>query len=100
MPPVSKKRKGVMPSILTEIPGPAARKILERDQKFVSQSYTRVYPLVVKKARGVWVDDVDSNRFLDFTSGIAVCKYGSLPSPRGEGHPAPGRATRFAGSGL
>ena len=75
MPSPSKKRKG-MPSILTELPGPAARKILERDQKFVSQSYTRVYPLVVKKASGAWVEDVDSNRYLDFTSGIAVCNTG------------------------
>jgi 4-aminobutyrate aminotransferase len=65
-----------VPSIITELPGPRARRILERDQKFVSQSYTRVYPLVVKKARGVWVEDVDGNRFLDFNSGIAVCNTG------------------------
>lgn len=64
------------PSIITELPGPEARKILEKDQRFVSQSYTRVYPLVVKRAKGVWVEDVDSNRFLDFTSGIAVTNTG------------------------
>jgi len=64
------------PFIFTELPGPEARKVLEKDQKFVSQSYTRVYPLVVKSARGVWVEDVDSNRFLDFTSGIAVTNTG------------------------
>jgi 4-aminobutyrate aminotransferase len=61
---------------MTELPGPEARKVLKKDQKFVSQSYTRAYPLVVKKARGVWVEDVDSNRFLDFTSGIAVTNTG------------------------
>jgi len=65
-----------IPSIITELPGPEARRILERDQKFVSQSYTRVYPLVVKKAKGVWVEDVDGNQFLDFNSGIAVCNTG------------------------
>ncbi len=65
-----------IPSILTELPGPEARKVLEKDQRFVSQSYTRVYPLVVKRARGAVVEDVDSNRFLDFTSGIAVCNTG------------------------
>jgi len=59
-----------------ELPGPEAKKVLEKDQKFVSQSYTRVYPLVVKRAQGVMVEDVDSNRFLDFTSGIAVCNTG------------------------
>jgi 4-aminobutyrate aminotransferase len=65
-----------IPSILTELPGPKARRILERDQKFVSQSYSRAYPLVVKKAKGVWVEDVDGNQFLDFNSGIAVCNTG------------------------
>ena len=65
-----------VPSIITELPGPEAKRILEKDQKFVSQSYTRVYPLVVKKAKGVWVEDVDGNRFLDFNSGIAVCNTG------------------------
>ena len=64
------------PSIKTDLPGPEARKVLEKDQRYVSQSYTRVYPLVVKRAKGVWVEDVDLNRFLDFTSGIAVTNTG------------------------
>jgi 4-aminobutyrate aminotransferase len=70
------EKENLIPSIKTAVPGPEARKVLEKDQKFVSQSYTRVYPLVVKKAQGVWVEDVDSNRFLDFTSGIAVNNTG------------------------
>jgi 4-aminobutyrate aminotransferase len=72
--------EGTIPSILTELPGPEARKVLEKDQRFISQSYTRVYPLVIKRARGMVVEDVDSNRFLDFTSGIAV-------NNTGHGHP-------------
>jgi len=64
------------PSIITELPGPEARKVLERDQRFISQSYTRVYPLVIKQAKGVWVENVDGNRFLDFNAGIAVCNTG------------------------
>jgi 4-aminobutyrate aminotransferase len=66
----------MLPKIVTELPGPEAKKVLEKDQKFISQSYTRVYPLVVKRAEGAWVEDVDSNRFLDFSSGIAVCNTG------------------------
>jgi 4-aminobutyrate aminotransferase len=65
-----------IPSIRMELPGPLARKVLETDRRFVSQSYTRVYPLVVKRAKGVWVEDVDANLFLDFTSGIAVTNTG------------------------
>ena len=70
------KREFLYPSIIAKLPGPEAKKVLRKDQKFVSQSYTRVYPFVVKRARGVWVEDVDGNRFLDFTSGIAVCNTG------------------------
>jgi 4-aminobutyrate aminotransferase len=70
------KKDNSFPSILTDLPGLEAKKVLTKDQKFVSQSYTRIYPLVVKRARGVWVEDVDSNQFLDFTSGIAVNNTG------------------------
>jgi 4-aminobutyrate aminotransferase len=66
----------MLPKIVTELPGPEAKKVLEKDSRFISQSYTRVYPLVVKRAEGAWVEDVDSNRFLDFSSGIAVCNTG------------------------
>ncbi|MBM4307513.1 MAG: aspartate aminotransferase family protein, partial [Deltaproteobacteria bacterium] len=48
-------KKDRTPLIMTELPGPEARKVLEKDQKFVSQSYTRVYPLVVKRAQGAMV---------------------------------------------
>ena len=42
----------------------------------MSPSYTRAYPLVAEKAKGMWVYDVDGNVFLDFTSGIAVSSTG------------------------
>jgi len=60
------------PLIKTELPGPRARKLIKLDKSFVSPSYTRIYPLVVEKAEGLCVQDVDGNRFLDFTAGIAV----------------------------
>jgi 4-aminobutyrate aminotransferase len=50
--------------------------LVEIDRAFVSPSYTRAYPLVVKEAQGMWVRDPDDNVFLDFTSGIAVCATG------------------------
>lgn len=64
------------PKIKTELPGPKASQIILTDSQVVSPSYTRVYPLVVKKGKGLWVEDVDGNVFLDFTSGIAVCATG------------------------
>ncbi len=65
-----------LPLIHTPLPGPKARKLIKQDQTYVSPSYTRYYPLVVEKAKGLWVHDVDGNIFLDFTAGIAVCATG------------------------
>ena len=60
------------PAIVTELPGPAARAVIERDERVSSPSLTRVYPLVVKRGSGIVIEDVDGNRFLDFNAGIAV----------------------------
>src|SRR5690242_5386047 len=64
------------PRIRTELPGPNARRILEGDKTYISPSYTRSYPLVAKTGRGVIVEDVDGNEFLDFAAGIAVVSTG------------------------
>jgi 4-aminobutyrate aminotransferase len=65
-----------LPKIITELPGPKAREVIDNDTRFISPSYTRPYPLVVKTGRGAIVEDVDGNRFLDFSAGIAVCSTG------------------------
>lgn len=64
------------PSIKTALPGPKAKAILAKDDKYISPSYTRSYPLVIEKGEGNWVTDVDGNVFLDFTAGIAVNSTG------------------------
>jgi 4-aminobutyrate aminotransferase len=64
------------PNIKTTLPGPNARRILEGDQRYISPSYTRSYPMVAKRGRGVIVEDVDGNEFLDFSAGIAVTSTG------------------------
>ncbi|HYH63821.1 MAG TPA: acetyl ornithine aminotransferase family protein [Urbifossiella sp.] len=65
-----------VPDIRTPLPGPKAAALLARDAEYVSPSYTRVYPLVVERGSGCVVEDVDGNRFLDFTAGIAVTATG------------------------
>jgi 4-aminobutyrate aminotransferase len=65
-----------LPQLITELPGPRALSIIERDSRVVSPSYTRSYPLVAKRAEGAIVEDVDGNRFLDFNAGIAVVATG------------------------
>ena len=64
------------PKIKTQLPGPNARKVIEGDARYISPSYTRSYPLVAKRGRGVVIEDVDGNEFLDFSSGIAVTATG------------------------
>jgi 4-aminobutyrate aminotransferase len=66
----------IVPRIQTELPGPHAHALLQRDQAFVSPSYTRSYPLVVGRGSGAVIEDVDGNLFLDFTAGIAVTSTG------------------------
>jgi 4-aminobutyrate aminotransferase len=65
-----------VPDLRTTLPGPKAQALLERDQEFVSPSYTRAYPLVVERGSGAVIEDVDGNLFLDFTAGIAVAATG------------------------
>jgi len=65
-----------LPQLVTELPGPNAKRVLEQDARFMSTSYTRDYPLVAKRGRGAAVEDVDGNMFLDFAAGIAVCSTG------------------------
>jgi 4-aminobutyrate aminotransferase len=64
------------PSIVTKLPGPKAKALIEKDERFVSQHFKKDYPLVVEEASGMVVTDPDGNRFLDFAAGIAVCSTG------------------------
>jgi 4-aminobutyrate aminotransferase len=65
-----------VPYLTTEVPGPAARAVVQRSEAIVSPSLPRAYSLAVKQAQGVMVEDVDGNRYLDCAAGIAVCSTG------------------------
>ena len=64
------------PHLVTSLPGPKAQAIIDRDNAVLSPSYTRCYPLVVKRGEGAMIEDVDGNRFLDCNAGIAVVAAG------------------------
>jgi len=57
-------------------PGPQAKAILERDEKVLSPSYARDYGFVMDHGKGAEVWDVDGNRYIDFSAGIAVNSTG------------------------
>lgn len=65
-----------VPWIRSDLPGPRASQLIATDEQYTSPSYTRVYPLAVERGYGAVIEDVDGNRFLDFTAGIAVCSTG------------------------
>ena len=65
-----------IPNIKIKPPGPKAKAIVEKDQRYTAPAYGRVYPLVVKEGRGMVIEDVDGNLFLDFMAGIAVASTG------------------------
>src|SRR2546427_11274342 len=64
------------PRIKTRLPGPEAEKFLALDHQYVSPSYLRDYPLVVRRGEGMMVEDGDGNTFLDFNAGIAAVSTG------------------------
>ncbi|MDG7016268.1 MAG: acetyl ornithine aminotransferase family protein [Nitrososphaerota archaeon] len=64
-------------SVRGRVPGPRARAVIKRTDRIIAPSISRDDPLVVESAHGSVVTDVDGNRFLDFSSGIAVLSTGS-----------------------
>jgi len=65
-----------VPDIKVTPPGPKARAIIERDRQFLATT-TKAAPVVVKRASGSIVEDVDGNVLIDFASGISVLNVGS-----------------------
>jgi 4-aminobutyrate aminotransferase len=65
-----------LPHLLTALPGPKAKRVVDLDHEILSPSYTRDYPLVAKAGRGAIIEDLDGNTFLDFAAGIAVVATG------------------------
>jgi 4-aminobutyrate aminotransferase len=64
------------PHLVAPPPGPRAQAVIARDARVMSQNYRKDYPLVVDRALGAMVVDVDGNRYLDFAAGIAVASTG------------------------
>lgn len=64
------------PKLVCPLPGPKAQAAIEADGRLISPSYTRSYPLVAKRGRGIRIEDVDGNEFLDMSAGIAVVSTG------------------------
>ena len=62
--------------IRTELPGPRSRAILERKEHAVARPLALAFPVVVDRADGARLTDVDGNTFLDFTGGVGCLAVG------------------------
>jgi len=61
-----------IPDIKTSLPGPKSLEYLEYSRKYEPRSMSEQVPIVWKRALGAEVEDMDGNRFIDFTSGVLV----------------------------
>ncbi len=70
-----------MPSIdiVTEIPGPRSRALVERRSAAMSRGAAHLTDLGIASGDGAVVTDLDGNRLLDFAGGIGVLAAGHCP---------------------
>jgi 4-aminobutyrate aminotransferase len=61
---------------LLDFVGPRSRGIIRQDCNLVSACVARPYPLVVDRAKGSIIKDVDGKEYIDFVAGIAVMNAG------------------------
>lgn len=61
---------------MSKIPGPKAKRYVERDTEAIAPCYTRYYPFVMDHGQGSIAWDVDGNRYIDFNAGVAVTATG------------------------
>ncbi len=64
------------PKIVVTPPGPKARELAKRDEKVISQSFVRFYPLAIQSGKGCIIRDVDGNEYIDFNSGLVCLNVG------------------------
>src|SRR5438046_8071315 len=65
----------MVPDMKGTPPGPKAREIVERDRTYLATT-TKSAPIVIRRASGSVVEDVDGNLLIDFSSGISVLNVG------------------------
>ncbi|MGI9197716.1 MAG: 4-aminobutyrate--2-oxoglutarate transaminase [Candidatus Nanopelagicales bacterium] len=63
--------------LVTEIPGPRSRELMERRVAAVSAGVGGTMPVFIDRAGGGVILDVDGNSFIDLGSGIAVTTVGN-----------------------
>ncbi len=71
-PHINQERK-----LVTEIPGPKSQAFLKRRSDAVSAGLGMAFPVIVEKAGGGVIVDIDGNSIIDMGAGIAVVNVGN-----------------------
>ena len=64
-------------NLVTEIPGPASRALMDRRNATVARGVSTTLPVFITAAGGGVLLDADGNSLIDFGSGIAVTSVGN-----------------------
>lgn len=67
--------------LVTEVPGPASRRIMERLGRAVPRAVSVLAPVAVARAFGALVTDVDGNTYIDLSGGVGTVNAGHAPAP-------------------
>ena len=62
--------------VLTQIPGPRSKEWMARRDGAMTAAFPAIHPIVSARASGAIIEDVDGNRLIDFSTGIAVLNIG------------------------
>jgi 4-aminobutyrate aminotransferase/(S)-3-amino-2-methylpropionate transaminase len=63
--------------LVTEVPGPASRVLIERRQAAIPKAVFNTVPIFARATSGGIVEDVDGNRLIDLGAGLAVMNTGN-----------------------
>jgi 4-aminobutyrate aminotransferase/(S)-3-amino-2-methylpropionate transaminase len=63
-------------NLVTEIPGPKSRELIDRKERVVAEAFDLHLPGFIEEGRGASFTDVDGNTFLDFAGGLGALLTG------------------------
>ena len=77
-PPIADLHYETAPDLVTEVPGPESRRLVEKQKEVDSSAvaYPHSVPIGIDAAKGATLRDVDGNTFIDFFAGIGVLNVG------------------------
>jgi 4-aminobutyrate aminotransferase/(S)-3-amino-2-methylpropionate transaminase len=62
--------------IQTDLPGPRSADVFARKERFVAAPLETCAPFIVKRSEGAVIEDLDGNKFLDFSGGWGCLAVG------------------------